>query len=655
MKPNRTESEIQRKIEQLEVSNKNLFALFESVPDAIIIHDLNGRVFAMNDAALGLSKISRDEMDRFSIFDIAFGYSDFNRVSDWWPDVLSGNRRECEWGFLDRDNHHKVTLQISMSPTVWNGNPAIVAVIRDFALQKKYEEELLTARQNSEESESKFRSLFEQASDGIFINDRDGSFLEVNQSGCKMLGYSRKELLELNIHDLVLKENLIRKPFYIDEMRSGNVVITERVLVRKDGSVFPVEISGSMFADGRMQGIVRDITERKKFETELIAAKEKAEENDRLKTAFLHNMSHEIRTPLNAIMGFADLLPEYFDDPERLRRYSELIRLRGADLIELIDDILDVAKIESGQLTSNPEKFNLGTFFADLDAIFNLFKSRINKSGVDFNFKVSSVLKAMHIEADQTRLKQILINLVENAFKFTDSGKIEIGCRLHEPEVLLFSVSDTGIGIPKEIHSSIFNRFTQAEQKTSQIYGGTGLGLSIVRGLLELMGGTIWLNSEVGTGSTFYFTIPFRKENVAEVQPVQNQLEISEGWPEVKILIVDDDYYSAEYLKEVIADCGFSSLHASTGQKAIDICFSELVDLVLMDIRLPDMTGYEAAIQIKKNNPNLKIIAQTAYVSAGEREKSLEAGCTDYVSKPIKRDLLLSKIQNVNKKVFKKL
>lgn len=646
--PSKTEPEKGSK--KTKLSTINFYTLLESIPDAAIIHDIDGNVLAMNEPAFSFTGVSHRQMMQYNIFDMARGYIGFDEVSEKWPDVLSGNKQECKWSFINRESNKEIALLISMSPTLWSGKPAIVSVIREHSYQSRYRENLSLFRKNALENEYKFRALFEQSTDGVFITDSSGNYLEANESGYKMLGYSWEEITTKNIRDIILKENLQENPIHLTEMRSGKVVSTERLLVRKDGSVFPAEVSGIMFTDGRMQAIVRDISERRKFENDLILAKEKAEENDRLKTAFLHNMSHEIRTPLNAIMGFADLLPEYFNDPERLKRFTEIIKQRGNDLIDLIDDILDVSRIESGVLTLSPEPCNLSDFFNDLEHEFIEYQSRANKTDIDFKFQISDKLQGLVVEIDSSKIKQILTNLVGNAFKFTAAGRVEIGCHPEEGGMLSFYVSDTGIGIAKELHNSIFSRFFQAEHHNAQVYGGTGLGLSIVSGLVQIMGGNIWLDSEIGKGSTFYFTVPFRNVISYHNETEAPDKESADQPSEMSVLIVEDDFYNAEYLKEVLSDTGFSIFHTSTGLQAIELCSSREIDLILMDIRLPDMTGYEATSRIKQIHPEIKIIAQTAYALPGEKEKALESGCVDYISKPIRRDLLLSKTGAFSKK-----
>lgn len=639
-----SKAEREKIIRNTKSSTVNFYSLLESIPDAVIIHDINGNALAMNEAAFGLAKISHGKMMHYNIFDLARGHIGFDQVSERWPDVLSGNKKDCEWSFIDRESNRKINLIISMSPTIWTGKPAVVSVIRDSGYRVKYQEDIALAHRNILESESRFRTLLEQSFDGIFITDRSGNYIEANESGCNMLGYTAEELKTKNIRDIVLKENLKENPIHLSEMRSGKLVTTERILVRKDGSTFPAEVSGVMFTDGKMQAIIHDISERKKSENDLFAAREKAKENERLQAAFLHNMSHEIRTPLNAIMGFSDLLPEYSDEPERLMHFTEIIKQRGDELIDLIDDILDISRIESGQLALYPETCELNDFLVSLKSEFINHKIRTNKADIGFDFYISGQLNGLSGEIDTSKISQILTNLVDNAFKFTSKGTVEVGCHLEEPGLLSFYVSDTGIGIAKEMHNSIFSRFYQAEHHSSQVFGGTGLGLSIVSGLVQLMGGNIWLDSEPEKGSTFYFTVPFKNPNESHRLEI-SQKETADQQPKNCILIVEDDLYNAAYLEEILSRADFSIVRAKNGQDAVDICVSQTIDLVLMDIRLPDMTGYQATMQIRQLHPEMKIIAQTAFALHGEKEKALEAGCIDYISKPIKKELLLSKIR----------
>ncbi|MEN9444380.1 MAG: hypothetical protein RIS47_1270, partial [Bacteroidota bacterium] len=361
--------------------------------------------------------------------------------------------------------------------------------------------------------------------------------------------------------------------------------------------------------------------------------------SDRLKTAFLQNMSHEIRTPMNAIIGFSNLLHRNFSNIEKLEKFTEIISQRSKDLLDIINDILDIARIESGQVSLNYEKISILKLFTEIKLTFVQQKSLVR-----FEFDQLGILENTDIEllTDKGKIKQIFINLIGNAFKFTNEGSIRVGYILDCADSIKFYVSDSGIGISAEKFEVIFDRFMQLETGTSRQYGGTGLGLAIVKGLLEILGGKIWLESELGKGSTFYFSIPY-----TNIRTQKNKMETSvtnQGldFRNRTILIVEDDAYNALYLEEILSVTEVNTLQTTMGTKAIELCNSVSIDLVLMDIRLPDITGYEATKEIKSKYPNLPIIAQTAYAASGDRQRAFDAGCNDYVSKPMSPDELLS-------------
>ena len=416
-------------------------------------------------------------------------------------------------------------------------------------------------------------------------------------------------------------------------------------------------IQGMIFYDDdhnplRFIGTVMDITFRKEIENalqikneELRKAKEKAEESDLLKTAFLQNMSHEIRTPMNAIMGFSELLPLQYNNKPKLDQYSNIIYQRSNDLLDLINEILDIAKIESGQLPIHWEDCDLNVLFADLSLFFRENQKRLKKQHLELCINATTTA-GLVIVTDKVKLKQIFINLIGNAFKFTEYGSIQVGYNLNENGDLVFYVSDTGIGIPAEKQNFVFERFAQLNQDKNNVTGGTGLGLSIVKGLINLLGGEIWLKSEPGKGTTFYFTLSYKLAETKKKEPITSESEASFNFTDKTILIVEDDIYNAAYLKEILVDKGFKIMHATLGNEAVKISVTAPLDMILMDINLPDISGYEAIRQIRLNKPDLKIIVQTAYAGSDERLKAKEAGCVDYISKPIKKNLLMTMISH---------
>ncbi len=378
--------------------------------------------------------------------------------------------------------------------------------------------------------------------------------------------------------------------------------------------------------------------QRKKTEDDIKDALIKAEESDKLKTAFLNNMSHEIRTPLNGIMGFSGLLDESGITSEERQYYTRIIHQNGNQLTSIIEAIINIATIEAGldEIHENPINVN-----SLLNSLFNSFSMLVDQQSVLLNYKTNLTYVEAAIFTDENKLRQILSNLIGNSVKFTNSGKIEFGCYLKNG-FLEFYVSDTGIGIKPEDHEVIFERFRKINPDRSREYGGNGLGLTISKAYIELLGGKIWLESTPGKGSTFYFTTPYRPQAtiVVKDQPV---IEVPVEKTKIKTLLVAEDEYSNYQLLEVILlREKHRIIHVVNGIEAVEACRENpAIDMVLMDLKMPEMDGFQATTIIKSERPDLPIIAVTAFALSGDKEKALAAGCNEYISKPIKRSDLV--------------
>ncbi len=379
--------------------------------------------------------------------------------------------------------------------------------------------------------------------------------------------------------------------------------------------------------------------ERKKAEEELIVALAKAQEADRLKTAFLANMSHEIRTPMNGILGFTELLADSHFTGEEKRDFINIIRKSGQRMLNTVNDLIDISKIETGQMQVVLTETNIREQVLNL---YNFFKPEASEKLLDFRLSEKIEPAVALVRTDVPKLDSIMTNLIKNALKYTDSGFVEIRVSL-TGNVFKFSVSDSGIGIPEERKHAIFNRFEQADIEDSRALQGSGLGLAITRAYVVMLGGTIKLESEVGKGSEFTVTIPVEGisvQKVSEATTVNNDAQPSK--PHLKILIAEDDPVGDQYLTILLSELKADVLHAINGQDAVEICRENAdIDIVMMDIRMPVMDGYEATRQIRAFNREVVIIAQTAFALTGDREKALQAGCNDYISKPIKKDELI--------------
>jgi PAS domain S-box-containing protein len=660
-------TERNRMLESLKLSEEKFRKVFLTSPDSINLNRLDdGMYVSINKAFTQIMEFTEEDVIGKTSIELNIWVNTSDRKK-----LVQGLKTH---GFVDnleaqfRSKSGKIIDGLMSAAIIeLKGIPHLINITRDITGRKQVEKEL-------RESEELFSKIFKTSPIPITIADTSkGILTEVNDVWCKFMGFTRDEIVNHNIDELKIVDPETRKKLRDEFLSKGSIRLIEIEVTTKSGEKKIVLASSEIIIIKDKPYSINldiDITERKRAELllkekndkinaqnneyrqineelnqtnqELQIAKEHAEESDRLKTAFLQNMSHEIRTPMNAIMGFSYILKDHFDNKPKLEKFSEIISQRSNDLLDIINDILDIAKIESGQLPINMEVCNLIDLFAELSSFFIEYQNRIGKQQIKFSMQALCDTSDKIIITDKVKLKQIFINLITNAFKFTNKGTIEGGCKTDNNHNLVFYVTDTGVGIPADKQEKVFERFTQLNETISKNIGGTGLGLSIVKGLINLLGGEIFLESKPGKGSTFSFTIPYKK-----TQPLHHESSAIEqynhtGYTNKTILIVEDDFYNAEYLKEVLSGIGLNILQAENGKQAVDISLSQPVDLVLMDIRLPDIDGYEATRQIKQQKPQLKIIAQTAYAANEEKQKAFDAGCNDYISKPTMKEVLLS-------------
>jgi PAS domain S-box-containing protein len=488
-------------------------------------------------------------------------------------------------------------------------------------------------------------NLYQSSTEAIVRIDTKGNVKSLNREFSRLFGYAPEE-----IEGKVLDDIIVPKYLHDEGVRNTNRALTnervemESVRQHKNGVLIDVSILVTpIFIEGQIvgaYGIYRDISERKRIEKSLILAKEKAEESDRLKSAFLSNMSHEIRTPMNAILGFSSLLSDPDTSSEERDEYISIIKERGNDLMRIISDIIDVAKIESGQLNINIKDCKVNQLLNDLNTMFRHSMEKQGKSGVVLNLSTESRDPDFTILSDPLRLRQVISNLLENAIKFTERGAIDFGYSIRTDfgmgKSIIFFVRDTGIGIPREMHTVIFQRFRQVDDSHTRKYGGTGLGLTICKSLVHLLGGELLLESDEGKGSQFKIILPMWTITPVKEEPAPVPLKVKHPeWKNKVILVVEDEESNYTFLEQVLKRTGVKIFWAKNGAEAVNMAHSEKLDLILMDIRIPGMDGYEATRQIKKERKNLPVIAQTAYALKGEKEMSIESGCDDYISKPI--------------------
>ena len=528
--------------------------------------------------------------------------------------------------------------------TIINENKSIDGTV--FTFTDKTEE--LANQKKLLESEAQFRSLFENHyTVHLLIDPSDSKIVNANQSAADFYGWSIEELKSMRISDINILPGLRIKE-YINEVHTKNRAHFEFKHRLKNGEIKDVEVFTSKVAvKGKelLHSVVFDVTEKKNALKELQTAKEKAEESNRLKSAFLANMSHEIRTPLNGIVGFTDLISRDKKlSNSKKDEYSVIIQKSAQNLMKIIDDILDISKLEAGQLDIDKRPFLINDTITTLYTLYSKKLYSIKNDRVKLTNHLPK--RKLYIVSDEYRLTQIFTNLLDNAIKFTDSGTISFGVNNTSENYIEFFVKDSGIGIPTEAQKKVFEHFTQANNDISRVYGGTGIGLSIVNKLIKLLDGKITLKSKQGEGTEFIFRIPLEKVYQANLERQSDSLQtdLENVEKNIKILIVEDDQVSRIYYDEILRKTPFTVLFAENGEKGLNMVKSESPDIILLDIRLPDISGYEVAEKIRKTNKKVHIIAQTAFAMTNDEKKAIFAGCNDFISKPVRYKVLITKI-----------
>ncbi len=535
----------------------------------------------------------------------------------------------------------------------------------------------INSRNKLRQSEEKFKNAFLTSPDSININRLvDGMYVSTNHGFTALTGYAEEEVVGKTSMEINIWENPKDRDTLLEGLkRNGKVVNMHARFRMKDGTLKDALMSASITKINDVPHIIsitRDISKRISMEKKLellnknlaaqneeymalneelkksfsniqqinIALKEekiKAQESDRLKSAFLANMSHEIRTPMNGILGFTSLLKNPELEGNKVQHYVEIIQKSSNRMLSTINDILDISKIEAKQVEVSYSETNINTM---LDDLFMFFNNEASDKGLRLSLTHKLNVQDAKILSDEEKVNAVITNLIKNSIKYTDQGSIEFGCRKKQDQ-LIFFVKDTGIGIPNDRHEAIFDRFVQADIEDTQVYEGSGLGLSISKAYVEMMKGEIWVESRVGTGSSFYFMIPFKRSISGDNQQKTDTAQIKPASRKLKILIVEDEEISDNLITIILKEYSDKLLHAKNGLQAIEICKEHKdIDLIFMDIRMPSLGGYRATKEIRKFNKTVTIIAQTAYALSGDREKAIAAGCNDYIAKPIMADQL---------------
>jgi PAS domain S-box-containing protein len=541
--------------------------------------------------------------------------------------------RKGAWDYVLKENVYRLI-------------PSINSAMERLLMQQ----EKAAALEALKEREENYRILAESSPYGIIVHT-SGKIVYHNNQAIRIF----REKDDISLNGIKLAD-------YVHPQYMATIAKRMKTLYAGKGDPKPIEIkflnskkeeiilevaSSPITFNGAPSGqvIFSDIAERKRMEADLIRAKDKAEESDRLKTIFLENLSHEIRTPLNGIIGFTSLLKNDALTEDDKNNYIQIVEESGRHLLTIIDDLIEVSRIEANQVELHQESFNINELLEELSFFFNE-NIRFKENPVVLGLSKPLKNEESYIQADKARLRQILFNLLSNAFKFTSVGRIDFGYEVSGKEKLLFYVKDTGIGIPEEAQEIVFERFRQADESTTRKYGGNGLGLTISKGLVEAMGGKIWLSSRENQGTEFYFELPFRTfTSIPEKGKARGVFAGNYNWTGKKVLVAEDEASNFYLLQHILDRTGAEVHHVTSGEDVLEkLGDGNTFDLLLLDIKMPGMDGIMTVKMLRDKKISIPVIAQTAYAMSQDRQKCIDAGCDDYITKPIKSKELLSKI-----------
>jgi PAS domain S-box-containing protein len=622
--------------EKLRENEEKYRTIFQTSPDAIAINKLDTTFVEVNDTFLKLFNTTNEYIIGKNPFQA--GISVAPRSRRQLIDTLeqSGIARNLEFS-ININNGKTIETIISTRKININGEPHVLSIIKDISKLKETEKAF-------KERDEHYRAIVENISDGLYIFDGK-SLLFVNDRLANILGYEKEEMFKKDVWEFFHAEDRKRiKQNAYNRLKGKDVpaTLSSRVIC-KDGTVKNADFTvRTIIYQGKqtIMAVVRDVTERIKAEALLVEAKEKAEENSRLKSAFLNNMNHELRTPMNAIMGFSDLMDKA--EPEQKEQFAGIIRNSSKQLLQLMDDVLYLSRLQSEKL---PVK---NSFFSPLEVVSDVVRM-IELSNDNNRVSIISASpddeNELIIFADEAKVRQILTNFASNAIKHTFEGTVEIGFFVEDKEIE-FYVKDTGLGIPHEEQPYIFEPFYRGKQSTNAAIRGTGLGLSIANQLAALMDGKIGVSSDLGRGSYFYLNIPLRKRKSSDGDKTPVAVDKAfKGWDNITALVAEDDPANYLFLEILLKNKIKKLDHAWNGKDAVSMIDQNNYDIVFMDIKMPVMNGMDATRLIKQKYPKLPVIAQTAYSHPEEKKKIMESGCDGFLAKPINKNDLFKLIE----------
>jgi PAS domain S-box-containing protein len=622
-----------RKAEQeVRASEKKFNNAFHNHSAVKLIFDPdNGNILDANNAAARFYGWTVEELRKMNISQInTLSFAEFKNNLE-----RAGNSDNIHFNFRHRLANGKIkNVEVFSSTIDIDGKQFRHSIIHDVTSKKRAQNQLKLLSHSVEQSPV-----------STVVCDINGNIKYANPVFQAITGYSLKEIKGQNFR--ILKSGHHPDKFFSDLWKtilSGKDWSGEIRNKKKNGQLYWEEVLISPILDdhGKVVNFVsvrEDITLRKKMVEDLVAAKEKAEESDRLKSAFLANLSHEIRTPMNGILGFTEILKEPGLTSRQQQKFIGIIEKSGKRMLDTVHDLIDISKIETGQVSLHVSEINLNE---QLRNIFEFFRPQAEQKGLKFILKSRVPPELEIMKTDSSKLNSILTNLLKNAIKFTCKGKIEVGC-IPKGHFLEYYVRDTGNGVPPARQEAIFKRFVQADLKDAESLQGSGLGLAISKAYAELLGGDIRVESKEGVGSTFYFTMLLRETETQTGKPSGNSITTETGIPRLegkKILVAEDDLFSMEMISYQLNKTNADLLIARDGIQAVKLFQPGKVDLVLLDIRMPGLDGYEVLRKIRSKDPGVIAFAQSAYAMPEDVKKFREAGFNDYLAKPFDQSKL---------------
>ena len=630
---------LDRQCSQLELNKSylNLRAYFDLNSDFVVILNEQGEIIEVNNVVK--EKLGYSDEDIIGENVLMMHPSEVReQAAHIVQSMVENKKMSCPLPVLAK-NGKQILVETSVTKGVWNGEPALFGISKDIS-ERKF-------------SEEKFEKIFQNIPIIATLTDlATREYIEVNDVFYEKLGFTMNEAIGSNAVKILGMEPDVCEGILSDLATEGFVRDIETVLYHKDGTTVHVLLSATCIylLDKKYSlTLATDITENKTNEQQLIKAKLRAEESDHLKSAFLATMNHELRTPLNHIIGFSDMLPDMTEDAS-IKEFSKLIHKSGLNLLSIIEDVFDLAMFDQSEVRLREESVYIRDIYLELKKQLQETLSESDKvNNIQLAFKINSCAVTKRIITDKSKVMQVVCNLINNAIKFTHKGEISLEFVFETDDKLSILIKDTGIGIPKDKQDIIFEFFRQVDDSHTRNYEGIGIGLAISQKIANVMGGEINLKSESGVGSEFKFTFPIKYHDDQLIDTVENiTLSTAPVLLGKKILIVEDDVIGMEMIVSMLTSTKCEIIKAVNGYEALSkLSENPTIGLVLMDLKMPVMDGFEATKLIRKEFPHLPIIALTAYSMKKDKEKALDAGCNDIVTKPVNKTMLLKKMEDL--------